>query len=120
RHARRRQGPRRMGPQSPHPDARGGGARRRHHGRRAGVGARERPGAPLTMYITGWTVALSALGAVPALWVQDRAFAWVWVLGVIAVACLDAALAPKPGSLGVRRSAPRAVRLTESTAVELE
>lgn len=72
------------------------------------------------MYITGWTVALSALGAVPAMWVQERTFAWVWVLGVIALACLDAALAPKPGSLGLRRSAPRAVRLTESTAVELE
>ncbi len=72
------------------------------------------------MYITGWTVALSVLGVIPAVIVQDRAFAWAWVLGVILLACIDAALAPRPSSLGVRRTAPRAVRLTESTSVELE
>src|SRR5690554_3712420 len=71
------------------------------------------------MYITGWTVLLSALGAIPALWVQERAFAWVWVLGVMVVALLDAALAPNPTSVGVRRETPRAVRLTESTSVRL-
>ncbi len=72
------------------------------------------------MYITGWTVLLSALGAVPALWVQDRAFAWLWVLGVVLLALIDALLAPRPTDIGVHRSAPRSVRLTESTAVKLE
>ena len=72
------------------------------------------------MYITGWTVLLSALGAVPAMWVQDRAFAWMWVLGVMLLALLDAWLAPSPTSVGVRRKSPRAVRLTESTSVRLE
>lgn len=71
------------------------------------------------MYITGWTVLLSALGAIPAVWVQERAFAWAWVLGVIALALLDAALAPRPTDVGVRRETPRAVRLTEDTSVQL-
>lgn len=72
------------------------------------------------MYITGWTVLLSALGALPALWVQDRAFAWVWVIGVMLLALIDAWLAPSPTSVGVRRETPRAVRLTESTSARLE
>lgn len=71
------------------------------------------------MYITGWTVLLSALGAIPALWVQERAFAWGWVLGVVALALLDAALAPRPTDVGVRRETPRAVRLTEATSARL-
>lgn len=71
------------------------------------------------MYITGWTVLLSALGAIPAVWVQERAFAWAWVLGVALLAVVDAALAPRPADVGVRRVMPKAVRLTESTAVQL-
>lgn len=71
------------------------------------------------MYITGWTVLLSALGAIPALWVQQRTFAWLWVIGVVLLALLDAALAARPSDVGVRRETPRAVRLTESTSVQL-
>ena len=71
------------------------------------------------MYITGWTVLLSALGAIPAVWVQDRAFAWMWVLGVVLLALLDVALAPRPTDVGVRRETTRAVRLTESASTRL-
>ena len=38
------------------------------------------------MYITGWTVLLAALGAVPAAIAQDRSVMWVWLLGVAALA----------------------------------
>ncbi|WP_084038281.1 DUF58 domain-containing protein [Demequina sp. NBRC 110053] len=72
------------------------------------------------MYITGWTVLLAALGAVPAALVHERTFAWLWVLGALALAGLDALLAPGPRSVAVRRAAPGSVRLTESTAVTLE
>ena len=72
------------------------------------------------MYITGWTALLTALGAVPAALLHERTFAWAWVLGVLALAGLDALLAPRPADLGVRRHVPGAVRLTESTTVELE
>lgn len=67
------------------------------------------------MYITGWTALLAALGAVPAIVFQDRAAAWLWMLAVAALALLDATIAPQPTSLGVRRSVPGSVRLTEST-----
>ncbi|MFV0633398.1 DUF58 domain-containing protein [Demequina sp.] len=72
------------------------------------------------MYITGWTVLLVALGAVPAAVVHERTFAWLWVIGVLALACLDALLAGNPTSVGVRRSTPASVRLTESTTLTLD
>lgn len=71
------------------------------------------------MFITGWTVLLSALGAIPAAWIQERTFAWVWVLGVMVLALLDAVLAPRPTDVGVRRETMRAVRLTESTTARV-
>lgn len=67
------------------------------------------------MYITVWTVVLAALGAVPAVITQSRGVVWLWLLGVIALACLDAALAPRTTSLTITRSVPGSVRLTEST-----
>jgi len=72
------------------------------------------------MYITGWTAALAALGAVPAAFLHERTFAWVWVLGTLVLACLDVLAAPSPTTIGVRRTAPSAVRLTESTVTTLE
>ncbi|WP_084105867.1 DUF58 domain-containing protein [Demequina sp. NBRC 110056] len=72
------------------------------------------------MYITGWTVLLAALGAVPAAVIHERSFAWLWVLGVLVLACLDALIAPSARAVGVRRTPPGSVRLTESTAVVLE
>ncbi|GIG55395.1 DUF58 domain-containing protein [Demequina activiva] len=72
------------------------------------------------MYITGWTVALVAVGTIPAAWAQDRTFAWLWLLGALALAGLDALLAPRPRVLGVRRTVPGSVRLTERTATTLD
>ncbi|WP_062213048.1 DUF58 domain-containing protein [Demequina oxidasica] len=68
------------------------------------------------MYITGWTVLLAALGAVPAIITQDRGVTWLWMIAVVALAVIDAGLAPKPSTLGVRRTVPGSVRLTESTS----
>ncbi|GMA36513.1 hypothetical protein GCM10025876_27170 [Demequina litorisediminis] len=91
-----------------------------HHPRGAGLRARLRPRTALSMYITGWTALLAALGAVPAVWSSGRTFAWVWVLSVLALAAIDAWLAPRATQVGVRRTAPGAVRLTESTHATLE
>lgn len=71
------------------------------------------------MYLTGWTVALAALGAIPAALSQSRGVAFVWALGVAVLALLDAWLAPRTSGIGVRRDAPPSVRLTESTATRL-
>lgn len=68
------------------------------------------------MYITAWTVVLAVLGAVPAALTQSRDVAWLWLLGVIGLACLDAALAPSLARVHVTRSVPGSVRLTETTA----
>ncbi len=67
------------------------------------------------MYITGWTVLLVALGAIPAAWTQDRGVAWMWAIGALLLAAIDALLAPTSASVGVKRTVPRAVRLTEET-----
>jgi len=67
------------------------------------------------MYITGWTVLLAALGAVPAAITRDRGVAWIWFLAVLALAALDALAAPPKTSVGVKRTVPRSVRLTEDT-----
>ncbi|WP_062291598.1 DUF58 domain-containing protein [Demequina phytophila] len=71
------------------------------------------------MHITGWTVALAALGVIPAALTQSRAVAWAWILGVVALALIDAWLAAPPSWVGVRRDAPGSVRLTQSTHATL-
>ncbi|MDN4478273.1 DUF58 domain-containing protein [Demequina sp. SYSU T00039] len=71
------------------------------------------------MYLTGWTVALAALGAVPAALSQSRGVAFAWMLGVALLALLDAWLAPRTATVGVRREAPASVRLTEPTSTRL-
>ncbi|WP_062380346.1 DUF58 domain-containing protein [Demequina pelophila] len=71
------------------------------------------------MYLTGWTALLAALGAVPAAALESRAAAWLWVLGTLALAGLDAWMAPSVRSLGVRREPPESVRLGESAASTL-
>ncbi len=67
------------------------------------------------MFITGWTALLAALGAVPAALTRDRGVAWLWALGVLALAAIDALLAPSRTSVAVKRAVPRSVRLTEDT-----
>jgi uncharacterized protein (DUF58 family) len=67
------------------------------------------------MYITGWTALLAILGAIPAAITRSQGFAWLWILGVLALAVIDAIAAPSTRSISVRRDVPRSVRLTEST-----
>ncbi|WP_062463489.1 DUF58 domain-containing protein [Demequina soli] len=71
------------------------------------------------MHITGWTVALAALGAVPAALTQSRGVAVLWLLGVAALAAVDAWLAPRTSSVGVRREAPASVRLSQAATTRL-
>lgn len=71
------------------------------------------------MYITGWTVLITALGAVPTFLAQDRTIAWAWLLGVTVLALLDALLAPKPESIGIKSVVPRSVRLGQTTSVSV-
>jgi uncharacterized protein (DUF58 family) len=68
------------------------------------------------MYITGWTVLLAALGTVPAVVTHSRTVTWLWMLSVVALAIIDAGLAPKPSTVAVKRTMPGSVRLTESTS----
>ncbi len=67
------------------------------------------------MYLTGWSAALAALAVVPAFVWRSREAAVLWVLGVLLLALLDALFAPSITSVGVRRTVPHSVRLTEST-----
>jgi len=71
------------------------------------------------VYITGWTVLITALGAVPTFLAQDRTIAWAWLLGVTVLALLDALLAPKPESIGIKSVVPRSVRLGQTTSVSV-
>ncbi|WP_062528736.1 DUF58 domain-containing protein [Demequina rhizosphaerae] len=71
------------------------------------------------MHVTGWTVALAALGAIPAALTQSRTVAWAWVLGVVALALVDTWLAPPTHAVGVRREAPGSVRLSQSATTRL-
>lgn len=71
------------------------------------------------MYITGWTVLLTVAGAIPGALLQSSGFVWLWLLGVAVIACVDALLAPATSNVGIRRSAPASVRLTEATESEI-
>jgi uncharacterized protein (DUF58 family) len=72
------------------------------------------------MFVTGWTVLLAALGAVPAALTQQRNVAWLWVLGVAVLVALDVWMAPSPQRIGAKRRVPASVRLTESTSAKLD
>ncbi|BDZ60234.1 hypothetical protein Lsed01_02150 [Demequina sediminis] len=72
------------------------------------------------MHITGWTVALAALGAIPAALAESRNVAWLWIIGVVALALLDVWMAPRTSRVGVRRQAPGAVRLSQSVRTTLD
>lgn len=72
------------------------------------------------MFITGWTVLLAALGAIPAALTQNRNVAWYWVIGVAVLVALDIWIAPSPQRVGAKRRVPASVRLTESTSAKLD
>jgi len=65
------------------------------------------------MYITGWTALLAVVGAVPAAFTQSRGVAWLWMLGVIALAILDVLLTVPTRAVAVHRTVPASVRLAD-------
>lgn len=71
------------------------------------------------MAVTGWFVALLALGVVPIV-ATGSAWALVgWLVLVLALGALDVALAASPRLLRIRRELPGPVRLGETTSAEL-
>ncbi|MBF4578807.1 DUF58 domain-containing protein [Frigoribacterium sp. VKM Ac-2530] len=71
------------------------------------------------MAVTGWFVALVALGVVPIV-ATGSAWALVgWLALVLALGALDVALAASPRLLRIRRELPGPVRLGETTSAEL-
>ena len=71
------------------------------------------------MAITGWFVALVALGVVPVV-VLESGWAYVgWVALCLVLMTVDAALAASPRAAVLERSGPDRVRLTEQVEVTL-
>jgi uncharacterized protein (DUF58 family) len=71
------------------------------------------------MAVTGWFVALVAVGVVPII-ATGSAWALVgWLALVLALGGLDVALAASPRLLRIRRELPGPVRLGETTSAEL-
>jgi uncharacterized protein (DUF58 family) len=71
------------------------------------------------MAVTGWTVALLALGVVPLVTTGDDRVLLGWIALVAVLVALDVLLAASPRALRLRRELPAAVRLGESTASRL-
>lgn len=71
------------------------------------------------MTITGRAVALALLGIVPVVLVPVPLMATCWLLLVIGLCALDAALAASPKALELRRDPPRTIRAGESTPAVL-
>ena len=67
------------------------------------------------MALTWRAVALTALGVVPVALLPVPGTALLWALAVLALCTLDAAMAASPRSVGVVRTVPGPVRLTEQT-----
>ncbi|CAN5401191.1 DUF58 domain-containing protein [soil metagenome] len=66
------------------------------------------------MAISGWFVALVALGIVPIVVTGDPAVFWYWLLGCILLAGVDLAIAGSPRRVTLSRDLPARVRLGES------
>lgn len=71
------------------------------------------------MAISGRVSLLLALGLAPLVLRPQLSTLWLWVLAVLALTLVDAALAPSPGVLALDRRPVGQVRLGEPTATEL-
>lgn len=71
------------------------------------------------MAISGWFVALVALGALPIIITGDPVMFWWWLLGVLVVGGIDLALAGSPRKVELHRDLPGRVRLGESVVSTL-
>jgi uncharacterized protein (DUF58 family) len=65
--------------------------------------------------VTWRAVVLAAVGVLPVLLVPVPGTVLVWAVAVVALCCVDAALAASPRLVHVQRSVPGSVRLTEQT-----
>jgi uncharacterized protein (DUF58 family) len=71
------------------------------------------------MAISGWFVALVALGVLPIVVTGDPGVFWLWLLGVLVVAGIDLAIAGSPRSVVLGRDLPGRVRLGETVTATL-
>ena len=71
------------------------------------------------MTLSGWFVALLALGVIPVAVTGEPLTALLWLLFVLALAAVDLALAGSPRAVGITRELPGRVRLGESAAAIL-
>lgn len=71
------------------------------------------------MAVSGRAVALAAVGLVPVLLAPATATVAAWAGVVVLLCVLDAALAPSPRALGVARTVPASVRLTDSVTSQV-
>jgi len=69
--------------------------------------------------LSGWFVALLALGVIPVAVTGEPLTALLWLLFVLALAAVDLALAGSPRAVGITRELPGRVRLGESAAAIL-
>ena len=72
------------------------------------------------MAVSGWFVALVALGVLPIVITGDPLVLPAWLLGVLVVAGVDLALAGSPRKLSLARELPDRVRLGETVASTLK
>jgi uncharacterized protein (DUF58 family) len=66
------------------------------------------------MAVSGWFVALLALGIVPVVLLDDPAALWAWLVFVLVLASIDAAIAASPRRIALERALPGPVRLGET------
>src|SRR5690554_506517 len=71
------------------------------------------------MALSGWFVALMALGVVPIVLLNDPIVLVGWVVLVLLLAAVDLALAGSPRQLHLHRDVTDRVRLGETTTAEL-
>jgi len=71
------------------------------------------------MAVTGWFVALLALGVVPIVATGSAWALLAWVALVVVLGALDVLLAASPRTVRLRRELPAALRLGESTVARL-
>ncbi len=66
------------------------------------------------MAVSGWFVALVALGVVPLVATGEPAVFWLWLLVVVVLGSVDVAIAGSPRRVGLSRELPNRVRLGEA------
>jgi uncharacterized protein (DUF58 family) len=71
------------------------------------------------MAVSGWFVALLALGIVPVVLLDDPAALWAWLAFVLVLASIDAAIAASPRRIALERALPGPVRLGETVSSTL-